>query len=75
MQEVILKQEEIENIIIDDEKKDEKKTLTKLPEHRCKRCNRLLFYGNVKYVEIKCPKCSCISKIGKDVNKICIKVD
>ena len=33
MQEVILKQEEIENIIIDDEKKDEKKTLTKLPEH------------------------------------------
>ena len=31
MQEVILKQEEIENIIIDDEKKDEKKTLTKLP--------------------------------------------
>ena len=66
MQEVILKQEEIENIIIDDEKKDEKKTLTKLPEHRCKRCNRLLFYGNVKYVEIKCPKCSCISKIGKD---------
>ena len=23
--------------------------------------------------EIKCPKCSCISKIGKDVNKICIK--
>ena len=30
MQEVILKQEEIENIIIDDEKKDEKKTLTKL---------------------------------------------
>ena len=26
MQEVILKQEEIENIIIDDEKKDEKKT-------------------------------------------------
>lgn len=73
MQEVILKQEEIENIIIDDEKKDEKKTLTKLSEHRCKRCNRLLFYGNVKYVEIKCPKCSCISKIGKDVNKICIK--
>lgn len=72
MQEVILKQEEIENIIIDDEKKT-KKTLTKLPEHRCKRCNRLLFYGNVKYVEIKCPKCSCISKIGKDVNKICIK--
>ena len=60
-------------LIIDDEKKDEKKTLTKLPEHRCKRCNRLLFYGNVKYVEIKCPKCSCISKIGKDVNKICIK--
>ncbi|CBL07166.1 hypothetical protein MHY_26310 [Megamonas hypermegale ART12/1] len=43
MQEVMLKQEEIENIIIDDEKKDEKKTLTKLPEHRCKRCNRLLF--------------------------------
>ena len=29
MQEVILKQEEIENIIIDEEKKDEKKTLTK----------------------------------------------
>ena len=29
MQEVILKQEEIENIIIYDEKKDEKKTLAK----------------------------------------------
>lgn len=43
MQEVILKQEKIENIIIDNEKKNEKKTLTKLPEHRCKRCNRLLF--------------------------------
>lgn len=56
MQKVILKQEISEDIMIEDEKIDEKKTLTKLPAHRCKRCNRLLFYGNVKYVRNKMPK-------------------
>lgn len=45
----------------------------KLPEHRCKFCNRLLFLGNVQYVEIKCPKCSQIAKIGKRINEIYIK--
>lgn len=49
------------------------KKLKKLPEHRCKCCNRLLFFGNVQYVEIKCPKCSQIAKIGKRINQIYIK--
>ena len=28
-----------------------------LTEIRCIRCNRLLFKGQVEWVEIKCPKC------------------
>ena len=28
-----------------------------LPPKRCGSCNRLLFYGYVKAVQIKCPKC------------------
>lgn len=28
-----------------------------LIEIRCRRCNRLLFKGQVEWVEIKCPKC------------------
>jgi phage FluMu protein Com len=31
-----------------------------LPGIRCNDCNRLLFYGFVKYVSIKCPKCGHI---------------
>ncbi|MDU4960329.1 MAG: Com family DNA-binding transcriptional regulator [Sporomusaceae bacterium] len=30
---------------------------------RCPHCNRLLFKGCVRYVEIKCPKCGCIHTI------------
>lgn len=40
-----------------------------LPEVRCKKCNRLLFVGIVEYVEIKCPRCHCLQKIGKEDNK------
>lgn len=29
----------------------------KMVEIRCERCNRLLFKGQVEWVEIKCPKC------------------
>jgi hypothetical protein len=29
-----------------------------LPEIRCQCCNRLLFKGQVEWVEIKCPKCN-----------------
>ncbi len=34
-------------------------------ECRCSRCNRLLFKGQVKYVEIQCPKCNLIQTIKK----------
>jgi phage FluMu protein Com len=30
-----------------------------LPENRCKWCNRLLFKGWVRYIEIKCPRGDC----------------
>ena len=33
-------------------------------EIRCKKCRRLLMKGEVKEVEIKCPKCGYIQKIG-----------
>jgi len=39
-----------------------------MKEIRCKRCKRLLMKGDVKAVEIKCPKCGYIQKIeGKGV--------
>ena len=50
-----------------------KKETKKLPEVRCKICNRLLFCGKVQYVEIKCPKCRKIQRVGKCINDICIK--
>ena len=31
-----------------------------LPEIRCRRCRRLLMKGEIKQVEIKCPKCGCV---------------
>lgn len=31
---------------------------------RCPCCNRLLFKGWVKYVEIKCPKCGCVHRVS-----------
>jgi iron complex transport system substrate-binding protein len=34
-------------------------------ECRCSKCNRLLFKGQVKYIEIQCPKCSLIQTIKK----------
>ena len=36
----------------------------KLPEVRCFRCNRLLFYGIAEDVEIKCSRCGAIQSIG-----------
>lgn len=32
-------------------------------EIRCKKCRRLLMKGEIKLVEIKCPKCGYIQKI------------
>lgn len=34
-------------------------------ECRCPKCNRLLFKGQVKYVEIQCPKCNLVQTIKK----------
>lgn len=31
-----------------------------LPEIRCRRCRRLLMKGEVKQVEVKCPKCGYV---------------
>jgi hypothetical protein len=36
-----------------------------LPEIRCRRCRRLLMKGEIKQVEIKCPKCGCVQKIQR----------
>ncbi|HMM19330.1 MAG TPA: helical backbone metal receptor [Selenomonadales bacterium] len=36
-----------------------------LKECRCLKCNRLLFKGQVKYVEIQCSKCNLIQTIKK----------
>jgi iron complex transport system substrate-binding protein len=36
-----------------------------LREIRCKKCKRLLMKGEVKEVEIKCPKCGCIQRINE----------
>ncbi len=36
-------------------------------EIRCKKCRRLLMKGEVRFVEIKCPKCGYIQNIGKEV--------
>lgn len=37
-----------------------------MPEHRCQYCRRLLFYGEVKRIEIKCPKCGRILELTND---------
>ncbi|MDF2874357.1 MAG: btuF 1 [Sporomusa sp.] len=34
-------------------------------ECRCSKCNRLLFKGQVKYIEIRCPKCNLVQTIKK----------
>lgn len=39
-----------------------------LPQRRCPKCNRLLFYGYVRRVAIKCPKCGRIYELGDDAN-------
>lgn len=42
-----------------------------LAEIRCVRCNRLLFKGQVDWVEIKCPKCrhcQVITRTGEGVS-------
>nr|WP_143122650.1 Com family DNA-binding transcriptional regulator [Sporomusa acidovorans] len=33
---------------------------------RCPKCNRLLFKGCIKYVEIKCPRCGHIQYVEAD---------
>lgn len=33
-----------------------------LPEIRCRRCRRRLMKGEVKKIEIKCPKCGCVQE-------------
>ena len=38
-------------------------------EIRCKKCRRLLMKGEVKAVEIKCPKCGYIQKIIEEVRR------
>ncbi len=35
-----------------------------LPEIRCPRCRRLLMKGEVKRIEIKCPKCGYYASIS-----------
>lgn len=35
----------------------------RMTEIRCKKCRRLLMKGDVKEVEIKCPKCGYIQRI------------
>lgn len=47
-----------------------------LPKIRCSDCNRLLFYGFVKYVSIKCPKCGRIQTFkGQQTMCDCCLVD
>lgn len=41
-------------------KRKEESTGHALPEIRCRRCRRLLMKGEVKQVEVKCPKCGCV---------------
>jgi len=36
-----------------------------IKEIRCKKCRRLLMKGEVREIEIKCPKCGHIQKIGR----------
>ena len=39
-----------------------------LPEVRCSKCRRLFFYGQIKQIEIKCPKCKLVQNIkGTDI--------
>lgn len=33
---------------------------------RCRKCNRLLMRGEVEVVEIKCPKCGYVQRIGRE---------
>jgi len=41
-------------------KLSEKSIDSALPEIRCRRCRRLLMKGEIKWVEIKCPKCGAV---------------
>ena len=42
-----------------------------LPAVRCKYCNRLLFRGFAKMIEIKCPKCGIVQEIKSDETRFC----
>lgn len=35
-------------------------------EIRCKRCRRLLLKGDIRLIEIKCPKCGYLQKIENE---------
>ncbi|RJQ54535.1 MAG: Com family DNA-binding transcriptional regulator [Nitrospiraceae bacterium] len=41
-----------------------------MTEIRCKRCRRLLMKGEVKSVEIKCPKCGYIQMVEEGKKKL-----
>jgi len=41
-------------------------TFREMKEIRCKKCKRLLMKGEVRHIEIKCPKCGYIQKIRKE---------
>jgi phage FluMu protein Com len=38
-------------------------------EIRCKKCRRLLMKGEVRAIEIKCPKCGYVQKISEEVRQ------
>ncbi|MDM8143063.1 Com family DNA-binding transcriptional regulator [Megamonas hypermegale] len=75
MQNIVFKTEMNGTDFADEDTELTRKEIKKLPEVRCKVCNRLLFLGKVQYVEIKCPKCNKIQKVGRRINDICIKDD
>ncbi len=40
-----------------------------LPEIRCRRCGRLLLKGEIKRVEVKCPKCGYLQRAGSHTER------
>lgn len=71
MQDILLQSKINEQNFSDKNIAVSQKKVNKLPEIRCKNCNKLLFLGKVQYVEIKCPKCKRVQKIGQQNSNIC----
>lgn len=71
MQDILLQSKINEQNFSDKNIAVSQKKVNKLPEVRCKNCNKLLFLGKVQYVEIKCPKCKRVQKIGQQNSNIC----